>query len=123
MLNQAHEQGPRLMAKGAQFKKGLRSRYRPASRLAFVGVELPLLSAAAANAEAATGGGYGSGTGTETAVSADAPDSIRCRRSDGARRRNDSVRGARMAGSLKAEAPGAGTALWALRTLSTWPSW
>ncbi len=111
------------MAKGAQFMKGLRSRYRPASRLAFVGVELPLLSAAAANAEAATGGGYGSGTGTETAVSAVVPDSIRCRRSDDSRPMNDSVRGARMAGSLKAEALGADAALWwPLRTLSTLPS-
>ena len=110
------------MAKGAQFMKGLRSRYNPtASRLAFVGVELLLLSAAAANADAATGGGHGSGTGAEPAVSGVAPDSIRCRRSDGSLPMRDSTRGARMAGSLKAEALGAAAvALWALWALLTW---
>ena len=119
--NDGHDEESRLMAKGAQFMNGLRSRYRPAaSRLAFVGVELLLLSAAAANAEAATGGGHGSSAGAEAAV---APDSIRCRRSDGVRPTNDSARGARMAGSLKAEALGPAAALWALRTMLTWLSW
>ena len=68
---------PHLMANGAEFMNGRRSRYSPAASRAAFGVELRLCSAAAANADAATGGSRP--TGGSPAGGPSTPESIRCK--------------------------------------------